>query len=219
MLKMKQLVDATKVPKSTILLYVGKGLLPQPVKTSPNMAYYHPSCIEKIRFIKKAQTVHRLPLKAIKGLIREMDKGRDTAPLLALQSLVFGSDGREMDKTAFCKAAFLEPQVVDRLCRLKLIIPIEKNRFDHQDLGIAILVRQALDLGMDLDDLAFYPEFAAQIADTEIRLREKCTQDLDFKDNASVTLELTRLARGLRAYIIDRTLQKKLIEFKGLKKR
>ena len=35
MLKMKELSDAAGVPKSTILLYAGQGLLPKPVKTSP----------------------------------------------------------------------------------------------------------------------------------------------------------------------------------------
>ncbi|WP_022664779.1 MerR family transcriptional regulator [Desulfospira joergensenii] len=218
MLKMKQLVEAAQVPKSTILLYVGKGLLPEPVKTSPNMAWYDPVCIERIRFIKKAQAEHRLPLAAIKGLIREMDRGRDISPLLELQSLVFGSAGEKMDKSALCSASGLDPGAVDRLCRLHLLIPVEEDVFDGHDLGVALLVKQGLDMGMDLHDLKFYPEFAEKIADTEIQMREKYTRDLDFKENASLTLELTRLARGLRSYIIDRTLQKKLIEFKGLKK-
>ena len=52
LLKMKQLADATGVAKSTILLYVKRGLLPKPVKTSPNMAYYDPICIQRIAFIK-----------------------------------------------------------------------------------------------------------------------------------------------------------------------
>ncbi len=82
MLKMKELADATGVAKSTILLYVNKGLLPLPVKTSPNMAYYDPLCVDRIAFIKKVQSTHRLPLAAIKGLLKEMDKGRDVTPLL-----------------------------------------------------------------------------------------------------------------------------------------
>ena len=37
-LRMKQLMEATGLPKSTLLYYVEQGLLPPPVKTSPNMA-------------------------------------------------------------------------------------------------------------------------------------------------------------------------------------
>ena len=39
-LKMREVVNATGVPKSTIILYVNTGLLPQPVRTQRNMAYY-----------------------------------------------------------------------------------------------------------------------------------------------------------------------------------
>ncbi|MBA3010782.1 MAG: MerR family transcriptional regulator [Proteobacteria bacterium] len=218
LLKMKQLADATGVAKSTILLYVKKGLLPEPVKTSPNMAYYHPVCIDRIAFIKKVQTTHRLPLAAIKGLIREMDQGRDIAPLLELQTLLFGAAGEKMDKKHFCSAAGLTLSQVTALCRQKLLAPLEKECFDDQDLAVAKLLKECLDLGVDSRDLDFYPRAAKQIVDNEIRLREKYTQHLDFRANAGLTVELTRLARGLRPYIIDRTLTKSLLEFKGLNK-
>ena len=38
-MRMNQLMVATGLPKSTLLYYVELGLLPRPVKTSPNMAY------------------------------------------------------------------------------------------------------------------------------------------------------------------------------------
>jgi len=218
LLKMKQLADATGVAKSTILLYVKKGLLPKPVKTSPNMAYYDPVCIQRIAFIKKVQASHRLPLAAIKGLIREMDKGRDIAPLLELQSMLFGSAVEKLDKKSFCKATGLNYSQVEILCRLQLISPIEKDRFDDQDLAVARLLKGCMDLGVVPEDLAFYPEFSRQIVDSEIRLREHYTKDLNHRENAGLTLELTRLARGLRAYIIDRTMINSLLAFKGLNK-
>jgi DNA-binding transcriptional MerR regulator len=218
LLKMKQLADATGVAKSTILLYVKRGLLPTPVKTSPNMAYYDPLCIERIAFIKKVQASHRLPLEAIKGLIREMDKGQDIAPLLALQSMLFGTTGKILDKKRFCKATGLNPSQVLALCRLRLLVPLGQEGFDDQDLAVARLLKECLDLGVLPEDLGFYPEFARQIVDSEIQLREKYTKDLGFKENADLTLELTRLARGLRSYVIDRTLTTSLLEFKGLNK-
>ena len=104
------------------------------------------------------------------------------------------------------------------LCRLELISPLEKNEFDDQDLAVARLLKECLDLGVAAVDLAFYPGFAKQIVDREIGLREKYTMGLGFKENAGLTLELTKLARGLRPYIIDRTLTKSLLEFKGLNK-
>ena len=46
---MNELTGATGVPKSTILYYIAQGLLPEPRKTSPNMAYYDPACVERLR--------------------------------------------------------------------------------------------------------------------------------------------------------------------------
>lgn len=218
MLKMKELAEATAVAKSTILLYVNKGLLPQPVKTSPNMAYYHPGCVDRTRFIKQIQASHRLPLAAIKGLLREMDRGRDIAPLLELQSTVFGSETEKMDTKAFIQASGLGPHQLRHLCRLGLIMPLEKDLFDGQDLELARQFKSCMARGMALEDFSFYPELAQTIVDAEIGLREKYTQNLGFKENAALTLEMTRMARGLRAYVIDRTLQKELIGFKGLNK-
>ena len=51
-LKMKDLVKATGVAKSTLLYYVSLGLIPEPVKTSPNMAWYDPECITRVQFIQ-----------------------------------------------------------------------------------------------------------------------------------------------------------------------
>jgi DNA-binding transcriptional MerR regulator len=218
MLKMKQLSEATGVAKSTILLYVKKGLLPAPVKTSPNMAYYHPICIDRVTFIKKIQSSHRLPLAAIKGLINEMDKGEDVSSLLELQSMLFGSKMEKLNRTELCRESGLSTSQLEFLCTRDLISPIENNTFDDKDLAVAKLFKICFNLNVNPDDLGFYPKFANEIVENEIRIREQYTKNLSFKENASLTLELTQLARGLRAYFIDRALQNQLIGFKGLKK-
>ena len=217
MMKMKELCDATGVPKSTILLYVSKGLLPVPVKTSPNMAYYDPDCIPRIQFIKNIQASHRLPLAAIKGLLKEMDKGRDIAPLLELQSSIFGEADDKMTPKSFARATGLTRHQLDTLCRLELIVPLEDNCFDSQDLDLACQLKTCMDLGFQPEEFCFYPKFAKQIVDAEIALRDAHTQELTFQENAAFTLDITRVARALRAYVTDRILQKRLIAFKGLK--
>jgi len=219
MLKMKELVEATKVPKSTILLYVNQGLLPKPVKTSPNMAYYDPVCKGRIAFIKQVQASHRLPLAAIKGLIREMEKGRDIDLMLELQSQVFGSSEKRLGEKEFCKATGLTKVQLHTLQALEILIPLEEDLYNDQDKAMGILLKNSMDFGMAPEDLSFYPLIAKQMVTMELKLREKYTKDLKFEENATLTLELTRMARGIRSYVIDRTMQKRLIEFKGLKKR
>lgn len=219
LMKMKELVVSTGVAKSTILLYVNQGLLPQPVRTCPNMAYYDPVCRERIAFIKSIQASHRLPLAAIKGLLKEMEKGNDVAPLIELQATIFGRTRKRISKKTFCSATGLTPGQVDNFCRLGILIPMEDGHFDARDQAVGALLKKGIDLGIEADALTFYPELADQIVGNEIALRKRYTKALSFEKDAALTLEMTQMARGLRTYIIDRTMQKKLIAFKGLKDR
>jgi predicted DNA-binding transcriptional regulator AlpA len=49
LLKMKELAEASGVSAGTIKHYLREGLLPEPVKTSRNMAYYPPEFVERIK--------------------------------------------------------------------------------------------------------------------------------------------------------------------------
>ena len=69
MLKMAELAEASGVSAGTIKHYLREGLLPEPVKTSRNMAWYPPDFVERIQLIKELQERRFMPLKAIKGLL------------------------------------------------------------------------------------------------------------------------------------------------------
>jgi DNA-binding transcriptional MerR regulator len=66
MLKMRELAEASGVSAGTIKHYLREGLLPEPVKTSRNMAWYPPEFVERIQLIKELQERRFMPLKAIK---------------------------------------------------------------------------------------------------------------------------------------------------------
>jgi len=71
LLKMSELVEASGVPGATIKHYLREGLLPDPVKTSRNMAYYRPETVERIEMIKRLQEERFMPLKAIRTVLAE----------------------------------------------------------------------------------------------------------------------------------------------------
>ena len=71
MLKMSELAEQSGVSAGTIKHYLREGLLPEPVRTSRNMAYYPPEFIERIRLIKRLQEDRFMPLRLIKGVIDE----------------------------------------------------------------------------------------------------------------------------------------------------
>ena len=69
LLKMRELAAASGVSAATIKHYLREGLLPEPVRTSRNMAYYPPDFVERIRLIKRLQEERFMPLKAIKRVL------------------------------------------------------------------------------------------------------------------------------------------------------
>jgi DNA-binding transcriptional MerR regulator len=218
-LRMRELVAATGVAKSTILHYLNEGLLPTPVRTSRNMAYYDPGCVERLTFIRLMQSKHHLPLAAIKAVLRDLEEGRGLAPLLELNAAIFGRPEaqKRLDEPSFRRATGLGKKEVDQLVAAGLLQPLERGRFDQEDVAMGRILRRSLDLGLTPADCAYYPRLGAEIVDQEMALRRRLTAELSFEQDAALTLELTRAARALRAYVIDRVFQHRVMAMKNLK--
>jgi len=212
-LRMKELVEATGLPKSTILHYLNEGLLPEPVKTSRNMAYYSPACVERITFIKVMQGKYRLSLAIIRQLLQSGKVGPELEPLLELRSGIFGqTEGRElMDLEAFCRATGLSTREVKALQKAGLLLPLEPARFDGEDLVIGRLLKRLRELGLTPEKASFYPRLAREMVDFEMAIRNRLVKGLSLEENATLTLELTQGARFLRPYIIDRIFQHRVM--------
>ena len=194
------------------IVATNKGLLPQPVRHGSNVAYYHPDCTERIVFIKRIQASRRLPLAAIKGLLKEMDRGKDVNALLDLQTVLFaGENDDRLDRQGLVAATGLSTDQARALVDARLLVPLEDGCFDREDVAVGKLLKTGLELGFEIEELDFYPRLADQIVASELALRLRHTWDMAFEENAAATLEMTHVARGLRAYIIDRLMQRRLI--------
>ena len=55
LMKMSELVKRTGLDRQAIHFYIKKGLLPRPLKTKRNMAYYDESYVDRIKLIKNLQ--------------------------------------------------------------------------------------------------------------------------------------------------------------------
>ncbi len=66
---MGALAEASGVSPATIKHYLREGLLPTPVKTSRNMAWYSPEYVDRIKLIKRLQEERYLPLHVIKRIL------------------------------------------------------------------------------------------------------------------------------------------------------
>jgi AcrR family transcriptional regulator len=69
LLRVGELSRRTSTSTSAINYYVREGLLPPPLKTAPNMAYYDPSYVDMVNSIKVLQRDKGLSLSEIKELL------------------------------------------------------------------------------------------------------------------------------------------------------
>lgn len=216
---MKDLAAATGLPKSTILYYLGQGLLPAPSKTSPNMAYYDPACLDRIRLIQQMQERHRLTLSEIKRCLDDKDRGQALGVYLELNDEVFGpgGPGRLLDTRAFCRETGLSAGQLEELQAAGLLLPLEEGRFDAEDVSMGRMYRRAFKIGIRARDLAYYAELGAKIVDHEMALRNRMTGNLSYQQDAAATTQMVKNARMCRAYIIDRLFQHRVAAMKDLK--
>jgi DNA-binding transcriptional MerR regulator len=73
LLKISELAERSGVPVATVRHYLREGLLPEPVKTSRNMAYYPTEFVDRIRLIKQLQEDRFMPLRVIRDLLSDED--------------------------------------------------------------------------------------------------------------------------------------------------
>ena len=125
LLKMKELAEASGVSAGTIKHYLREGLLPEPVKTSRNMAYYPPDFVERIRLIKQLQEERFMPLKVIKSMLDEdPERARALVELedRILERALAGEQARA--SAAELRRRYDIPQeVLDRLADLEVLTP------------------------------------------------------------------------------------------------
>ena len=66
---MSELAERSGVSAATIKHYLREGLLPEPVKTSRNMAWYPPEYVERLQTIKRLQEERYMPLRVIREVL------------------------------------------------------------------------------------------------------------------------------------------------------
>jgi len=216
-LRMKELVALTGVPKSTIIYYLGEGLLPEPYKTSPNMAYYDPVCIERLRFIQYMQSYHRLTIAEIKDLMQRIGEGGDYAVYSSLKDWIFGFDaaGGDYDREHFLEQTGLTENQLKELLQERLLLPLQEGSFNQQDVQMGYVLAQALSWGITVEDLVYYVELGDQWVDQDMALRERITHHLSL--DAAVTLDMVKNGRISRTYIFERLFQLRVAAMKGIK--
>jgi DNA-binding transcriptional MerR regulator len=126
LLKMSELAEASGVSAATIKHYLREGLLPEPVRTSRNMAYYPPEFVERIRLIKQLQEERFMPLRAIRQVLDD-DPDRVRALIDLEDRIIEGAKAREaagrMSVAEASRRYDVPREVLDRLAELGVLSP------------------------------------------------------------------------------------------------
>ena len=137
-MRMGELAEASGVSAGTIKHYLREGLLPDPVRTSRNMAWYPPEFVERIHLIKQLQEERFMPLKAIKGVLDE-DPERARV-LVELEDRILEraqrSDRKRVSAAEVRRRYDMPKEVLDRLGEIGLLTPTARG---YSELDVQVI--------------------------------------------------------------------------------
>lgn len=137
LLKMSELVEASGVSGATIKHYLREGLLPEPIKTSRNMAYYRQETVERIEVIKRLQEERFMPLKAIRAVLAE-DPEQAKALLEVEDRIIdraFATERKRTSATEVMETYGMPTEVLDRLAEIGILTPNTRG-YSPSDVSI-----------------------------------------------------------------------------------
>ena len=211
LLRMSELAALTEVRPAAIKFYIKEGLLPAPVKTSRNMAYYDESFVEKIRLIKQLQSQHYLPLRVIKDLLARtggsatLDETRALMDLKGSLAERLPAESREpLTEDEVMRRLNTYDEELDSLRRMGLVNPREVNgirMYDAED-------QEFLELLENNRRLGFKSEIGFQVKDLELYLAI-----LEILATEEVKLLVSRTATKLSMEEIRRLAERGIRDF------
>jgi DNA-binding transcriptional MerR regulator len=186
--RMKDLCEATGLPRQAIHFYIQQGLLPPGHKTGRNMAWYAEEHLERLHLIKKLQHERFLPLKAIKALFNDEEgvfSPGQHAFLAGVKERLAESLKTSEDRSPTLTAAEIaaqtgiDPEDVVRAFELGLVGGAESNgslRIAAADVWIFEVFGKVRalgftpDLGFRVEDMALYQDAITKLLSEEVRL-------------------------------------------------
>jgi DNA-binding transcriptional MerR regulator len=194
---MRELAEAAGVSAGTIRHYLREGLLPEPVKTSRNMAWYPREFIDRVKLIKQIQEERFLPLKVIKGVLENGDGADGPERLRALIELedrvleraLSGQDSKGLSAREVKRRYGLPQEALERLEKLGVLTPARRNgseRYGPADVQIIEAVSRmrasgySEALGFTVYDTLIYKRHLERLVHEEVDvMMERVAGELD----------------------------------------
>lgn len=203
-LKMKELMTQSQESKSTILYYLKEGLLPQPSKPKPNVHLYDNSCVQILKFIKYVQHNFSYSIAEIKNIFQENDFDFDGSFETMIHSIELLSGAREnlwYDKKTFLKITQLDTKNLT-LYQDKGYLFERAKGFSSKEVEMALILKDAKNLGLDFALLEQYVESAKALAVEENKIGSSLLKETQGSHNKRYEL-LFEILLKLKPYIFN----------------
>jgi len=142
LLKMSELAERSGVSAGTIRYYLREGLLGEGediVRTSRNMAYYPLSYVQRIELIRRLQEERFMPLRVIKGALREHPERVHALIELEdriLERALTSAEQRSRVSAKAVRERYRIPRnVLERLAEIGVLTP-NRSGYDQEDVKI-----------------------------------------------------------------------------------
>jgi DNA-binding transcriptional MerR regulator len=217
LLRMRELADAAGVSAGTIKHYLREGLLPEPVRTSRNMAWYPLEFVERVKLIKQLQEERFLPLKVIKEVLED-GKGEGGPQRLralieledrVLERALSGQDSKGLTATEVKRRYGLPDEALERLEKLKVLTPKRRNgskRYGADDVQIIEAVSRMRSsgyseaLGFTVYDTLIYKRHLERLVHEEVDvMMERVAGEMDAGEAAELLERAVEPMRDLIA--------------------
>jgi DNA-binding transcriptional MerR regulator len=190
LLKISELAERAEVPVATVRHYLREGLLPEPLKTSRNMAYYPPEFVERIRLIKQLQEERFMPLRVIRDLLeREHAEPDRLRAMIELEDRILDQalvEERERVPAAEVRRRYDVPvEVLERMSEVGVLSP-DAAGYSPSDVRIIEAIGRFRAGGYDeslgftvYDTLRYKRALEGLVAEEVKVLTERLSGDLD----------------------------------------
>ncbi|MBK6919215.1 MAG: MerR family transcriptional regulator [Deltaproteobacteria bacterium] len=154
LLKMSAFAARSGVPIPTIKHYVRERLLPEPLRTSRNMAYYDAALVPRVKAIKRLQVTLHLPLPVIRQVLDRVADGElpgDVALEATIARVLDELAPRELLTLEQLHAAGVRDEELALLRGLGLVSPQSvdgQERYVGDDVALLRLLGQARRAGL-----------------------------------------------------------------------
>ena len=221
-MRMRELVQASGLPRTTIHHYLREGLLPEPARTATNAATYGPSHLERLRLLKSLRGPELGPLSVeeIRGVLKWVEQGYAPAEAVGLAALGArgaaalqsdgtraGTPGAALGLREVAQRTGRDSKELRQLVDAGLLLPREGRggaEFDGADVAAAISCARLVEAGIEPKHLEPLAELLREVRNYEGVLENLVLRSVPDEETEAVRVEVQTAFRDLHLYLLSR---------------